>query len=63
MSVGVTPVINMSNDMSALTNIVSDTSGRFDDESLDSSGCFDSAADLKKLCLDHGCDIHNDSVC
>ena len=63
MSAGVTPVIHMSNDMSALTDAVPDNSGWFENDSLDNSGCFDCGADSEEKCLDHGCDVGNDASC
>ena len=59
----VTPVFNMSNAISALTNASLDSSSWFDNNSLDSSGQFDSAAGPKDLCLDHGCNDRKNSVC
>ena len=63
MSAGVNLVIQTSNGVSALTDAVPDTSGWFDDDSLDSSGCFDSAADPKETCLDHGSCVRNNASC
>ena len=54
-------MFDMSDNMSALTNAGLDSSGPFDDNNLDRSGYFDSAADPEDLCLGHGCSVRNNS--